>query len=99
METKYKYLTSEELEVADRMDLLQEQLSLIKTLTAKANDMSIAIDDPHDFRRIYLKTKDFIRMKNQYMRAVRIFTRRAAENSDELVALIQKFESKVNHES
>lgn len=97
METKNRGLSKVEIELADSMELLSEQLSLIKDLTKRANDMDLAIEDPHDFRRLIMSTEDLKLTRSQYLRAVKYFTSRAAENSKRIVELIEEVEKQ--HES
>lgn len=97
METKNRGLNKVEIELRDSMELLSEQLHVIKQLSRLANEMDLAIEDPHDFRRIYMSQKDLELKRSQYLRAVRYFTRKGAENSNRIVELLE--EVKKQHES
>lgn len=92
MESKKRGLSRVESELADAMELLSEQLHVIKQLTRFANEMDLAIEDPHDFRRLFMSTKDLELKKSQYLRAVRFFTSKAANNSNRIVELLEELE-------
>lgn len=83
------------MEMAILIERLANQLYFADLLRKKADDMDIAVQDPHDFRRIFMSQYDLERRHTQYLRAMRWAIKKAAETSEEINTHLEK----LNHES
>ena len=83
------------MEMALLIERLADQLYFADLLRKKADDMDNAVQDPHDFRRIFMSQYDLERRHKQYLRAMRWAIKKAAETSED----INKHLEELDHES